>query len=424
MNDLKIAIIGAGSGYTSELIEEISKQEKILDIRQVVLYDIDDNRLGIMADFCMRYLKSKGSSIKLSGTRNLTEAVEGAQFIVTQIRVGGNKQRVLDEKIPLKYGLLGQETTGVGGMFKAFRTIPVMLEIAEKIEKINPDAWIVNYTNPTGLITEALLKKSKVNIAGLCSGGLFPKWWAKKALGVDEKDVDYDYVGLNHMNFAYNLKIKGRPVTDQVFDKIAEASNHGEVDFGLMKKLRLIPSPYIKYFFHRSKVIDELKSKKTSRGEDVLEIEKEVFKAFSDPMQVTIPEILYKRGGGGYSEVAISIIKAIYTDTPKKIVVNVPNNGAIKRLPDDAVIETPCLVNSAGIKPLAVPELPVTVWGLISAVKNYEQLAIDAALTGSVDLAELALLAHPLIGDWELIKPLMKDMMNANREFLPQFKHN
>jgi 6-phospho-beta-glucosidase len=424
MDDLKIAIIGAGSGYTSELIEEISKQEEILNVRQVVLYDIDENRLGIMGDFCTRYLKAKGSNIKLKRTGNLTEAVEGAQFIDTQIRVGGNKQRVMDEKIPLKYGLLGQETTGAGGMFKAFRTIPVMLEIAREIEKVNPDAWIVNYTNPTGLITEALIKKSKVKIAGLCSGGLFPKWWAKKALGVDEKDVDYDYVGLNHMNFAYNLKIGGRSVSDQEFDKIAEASNHGEVNFGLMKKLRLIPSPYIKYFFHRSKVIEELKSKKTTRGEDVLEIEKEVFKAFSDPQQVTIPEILYKRGGGGYSEVAISIIKAIYTDTPKKIVVNVPNNGAIKWLPDDAVIETPCLVNSAGIKPLAVPELPETVWGLISAVKNYEQLAVEAALTGSLDLAELALLAHPLIGDWELIKPLMKEMMDANSKFLPQFKHN
>lgn len=417
-----MAIIGAGSGYTSELIEEISKQEKILEVEEVVLHDIDEYRLDVMTGFCLRYLKAHGSSIKITRTRNLTEAVDGAHFIDTQIRVGGNKQRVLDEKIPLKYGFLGQETTGAGGMFKAFRTIPAMLEIAKKIEEINPDAWIVNYTNPTGLVTEALLKKTKVKIAGLCSGGLFPKWWAKKALGVEEKDVDYDYVGLNHMNFAFNLKIKDRPVSDPELDKIIEASNHGEVDIALMKKLRLIPSPYLKYFFHRSKIIEELKAKKTTRGEYVLEIEKEVFREFSDPARVTIPEILHQRGGGGYSEVAINVIRAIHTDNPQKIVVNVPNNGVIGWLPKDAVIEAPCLVNSSGIVPLAVPELPKTVWGLISAVKNYEQLAVDAALTGSVELAELALLAHPLIGDYERIKPLLHEMMAANREFLPQFR--
>ena len=424
MSGLKLAIIGAGSGYTSELIEEISKQEQILEIKEVVLHDIDENRLNIMADYCLRNLKAQGSSIKIKRTRNLTEAIDGAHFIDTQIRVGGNRQRVLDEKIPLKYGFLGQETTGIGGMFKAFRTIPAMLEIARKVEEINPDAWIVNYTNPTGLVTEALLKKSKIKIAGLCSGGLFPKWWAKKALGVDEMDVDYDYVGLNHMNFAFNLKIKGRPVSDLELDKIIEASNHGEVDITLMKKLRLIPSPYLKYFFHRSKIIEELKAKKTTRGEYVLEIEKEVFRAFSNPYQVTIPEILHQRGGGGYSEVAINVMKAIHTDKTQKIVVNVPNNGVIKWLPDDAVIETPCLVNASGIKPLAVPELPKEIWGLISAVKNYEQLAVEAALTGSLDLAELALLAHPLIGDYERIKPLLNEMMAANKEFLPQFKYH
>lgn len=422
MSGLRIAIIGAGSGYTSELIEEISKQEKILEVQEVVLHDIDEYRLDVMTGFCLRYLKAHGSRIRLSQTKNLTEAIDGAHFIDTQIRVGGNRQRVLDEKIPLKHGFLGQETTGVGGMFKAFRTIPAMLEIAQKVEEINPDAWIVNYTNPTGLVTEALLKKTKVKIAGLCSGGLFPKWWAKKALGVEENDVDYDYVGLNHMNFAFNLTIKGRPVSDPELDKIIEASNHGEVDIALMKKLRLIPSPYLKYFFHRSKIMEELQAKKTTRGEYVLEIDKEVFKAFSDPGQVTIPEILHQRGGGGYSEVAINVIKAIHTDTPQKIVVNVPNNGVIEWLPKDAVIETPCLVNASGIVPLAMPELPKEIWGLISAVKNYEQLAVEAALTGSLDLAELALLAHPLVGDYERIKPLLSEMMAANREFLPQFK--
>ena len=422
METLKISIIGAGSGYTSEIIEEIVNQSDQLPVAEIKLYDINNERLEIMANFCKRYLKAHNSSILITTADNLQQAVENVSFIDVQIRVGGNQQRTLDEKIPLKYGMLGQETTGVGGMLKAFRTIPVMLEIARAVEKYNPDAWIVNYTNPTGLVAEAVNKYTNAKIAGLCSGGLFPKWWSKKALEVNEADIDYSYVGLNHMNFAYNLTVKGRPMTDVEFNKVLDNANHGDVSVELMKKLRLIPSPYLQYFFHRSKKIKMLQEKTTSRGEDILELETEIYAAYADETLTEKPEVLKKRGGGGYSEVAINLMKAIYNNQPYKIIVNVPNNGSIPFLPNDAVVELPCLVNSYGITPLTVGEVPKQIWGLIAAVKNYEQLAVEAALTGSVDLAEMALLAHPLVGDYEIIKPMLKEMLEANKQYLPQFK--
>ena len=200
-NRLKLTIVGAGSSYTPELLEELANYKERLPVKEVMLYDINNKRLEIMEGFCRRFADHLGLPVEIRSTDCLEKALEGAQFVDTQIRVGGNKQRVKDEKIPLKYGLVGQETTGAGGMMKAFRTIPVMLEVARTMEKVSPDGWLINYTNPTGLITEAVTKYTKAKIAGFCSGGIFPKMWAKKALGIDYQRVQYDYVGLNHLNF-------------------------------------------------------------------------------------------------------------------------------------------------------------------------------------------------------------------------------
>jgi 6-phospho-beta-glucosidase len=316
---------------------------------------------------------------------------------------------------------VGQETTGPGGMLKAFRTIPVMLDIARDVERYSPGAWIINYTNPTGLVAEAVTRYTRANIAGLCSGGLFPKWRAAEALGVPEASVSYNYVGLNHLNFAFNIKVNGRPITDAEFDRVAEVAAWGAVDPALIKKLRLIPSPYLQYFFHTSKKVKELKEAAHTRGEVVQMLEKEVLKAYADKAQHTKPEALARRGGGGYSEVALDVMQAIYTNREKIIIVNVPNQGVIRGLPDDAVVEIPCLVTAAGIHGINQPEVPQTVWGIIAAVKNYEQLAVKAAVTGSKDLALMALLAHPLVRDYEIAVPLLDDLLEANKTYLPQF---
>ncbi len=421
MSRFKIAVVGAGSSYTPEIVEGLATRRDRLPVDEIALTDIDERRLEIMAGFCRRFLKRLGSDIQITATTDRRSAIDGARFVVTQIRVGGNAQRILDEKIPLKYDVIGQETTGPGGMMKAFRTIPAMLDIARDVEACSPDATMINYSNPAGLLTEAVQRVSPVKIAGLCAGGLFPAWYARKALDVPADQVRYGYFGLNHLNFAYNITIHGRPLTDEEFERVAEVAGRGGVDAQLVKTLRLIPSPYLQYFFHAARAVRHAQSKPLSRGEEVLALVDEAFRAYADETQDTKPEALTKRGGGGYSAVAIGILDALYNDANEVIVVNVANQGVVKGLPDDAVVEIPCLVNAAGIVPLNMPDIPRAVWGLVAAVKNYEQLAVDAALTGSRDTALLALIAHPLVGDYDVAAPMLDEMLAANRAFLPQF---
>lgn len=422
MNAIKIAIIGAGSSYTPELVEGLVKEQASLPIEEIVLHDIDVQRLEIMAGFCRRFLKHLGSSIRITPTTDRRAAIEGARFIDVQIRVGGNAQRVLDEQIPLKYGLVGQETTGAGGMMKALRTIPVMLDIALEVERYNPEAWIINYTNPTGLITEAVTKHTRAKIAGLCSGGLFPQWCVAEALNVPTERVRYDYVGLNHLSFAFNISVDGQRISDEEFARVAAvAAKHSIIEVELMHLLRMIPSPYLQYYYHTTRKVAQLKSKPHTRGEEVQALEREVFAAYADETCHTKPVALEKRGGGGYSEVAVRVMRALHTNQEQWVVVNVPNQGAVPGLPDDAVVEIPCLVNATGIHALHVPQLPRAVWGLIAAVKNYEQLVVEAAVSGSRQVALLAMLAHPLIREYELAVPLLDELLAANRQYLPQF---
>lgn len=419
MNGMKFTIVGAGSSYTPELIEELAARKEQLPVKEIMLYDIDEKRLDIMTGFCRRFSQKKGLDVAINSTLSLDQALYGADFVDTQIRVGGNKQRVKDEKIPLQYDLVGQETTGAGGMMKAFRTIPVMLEVARKMEELSPDGWIVNYTNPTGLVTEAVTRYTNANIAGFCSGGIFPKMWAKKAMGIPYEKVQYDYVGLNHMNFISNITIDGRPVTNEEFIKIA-AEDH-DVDLELIKLLGVIPSPYLQWYYHTREKVANFKAAPKTRGEQVQDLEKEVYEAYADENNYDKPEALSRRGGGGYSEVAIGFVNAVYNNVDTKMVVNVPNCGAVSFLPDSAVVEIGCLVNKTGMQPLHVAKVPEMCWGLIAAVKNYEQLAVEAAVEGDVRKMKLALLAHPLVRQWEYVEKLVPELLEANREYLPQF---
>ena len=416
---MKFTIVGAGSSYTPELLEEFALRRDSLSVDEVMLYDINEPRLNIMKGFCERFTKKLGLDLVIRSTLNLDEALEGADFVDTQIRVGGNTQRVMDEKIPLKYGLVGQETTGAGGMMKAFRTIPVMLDVARRMEKLSPKGWLINYTNPTGLITEAVTRYTKANIAGFCSGGIFPKMWAKKAFGIDYARVQYDYVGLNHMNFISNITIDGRPLSNEEFVKIAAQDT--SLDIELIKLLGVIPSPYLQWYYHTRKKVQKLKDSPLTRGEEVQLLEKEVYEAYADPANSDKPAALAKRGGGGYSEVAMNFVNAVYNNVDTEMIVNVPNQGAVKFLPDSAVVEIPCLVNARGMSPLNVPHIPPMCWGLISAVKNYENLAVEAAVEGSIQKMKWALLSHPLVMDYELVEKLVPELLEANRPYLPQF---
>lgn len=416
---MKFTIIGAGSSYTPELLDEMAARSEMLPVKEISLYDIDEKRLEIMAGFCRRFAKHKGLNVSIVATTDLDKAIYGADFLDTQIRVGGNKQRVSDEKIPLKYGLVGQETTGAGGMMKAFRTIPVMLNVARRVEALSPNAWIINYTNPTGLVTEAVMRNTKARIAGFCSGGLFPKMWAKSALGVSYKSVQYDYVGLNHMNFISNVTIDGRPLTQEEFDKMADA-NDG-VNPEISKLFGVLMSPYLQWYYQTTEKVNYYQNAPQTRGEYVQSLEKEIYAAYEDESNYEKPEALKKRGGGGYSEVAMNFVNAVYNNIDTEMIVNAMNNGAVSFLPDCAVVEIPCLVNKRGMSPLNVATVPDMCWGLISAVKNYEKLAVEAAVEGSIRKMKLALMAHPLVREYELAEKLVPELLEANKEYLPQF---
>jgi 6-phospho-beta-glucosidase len=416
---IKLTIIGAGSSYTPELLEMLGIMRDTLPLGGITLMDIDPERLRIMHGFTGRFLKNIGYDVEIRKTTDRVEAIRGADFIITQIRVGGNAARINDEKIPLKYGLLGQETTGAGGFAKALRTIPVMVDIARDVEKYNPDAWIVNYTNPTGIVAEAVTKHTKAHFAALCGGGRHPGNMLYKAFGIDHSRVRYDFFGLNHFNFSYNITIDNRPVTDAEFERAAELV--GSVDKDIIMKQRMIPSFYCQYFYHKGRTLKhELEDPKT-RGEKVTEIEKELFRIYDDPSVCTKPELLSKRGGGDYAETALGVIAAIANNRDTWAVVNVPNNGAIPFLPADASVETACIVNQSGIRPLTFGSLPASVWGLVAAVKNYETLTVEAAVEGSRDKALLALLAHPLVMDYDLARPMLEELLEVNRRYLPQF---
>ena len=416
---MKITIIGAGSPYTPELIGKLAEEQQDMPVREICLMDIDERKLDIMHGYCCRFGKRSGLRAVITKTADRRRALDGADFVNPQIRVGGNRARINDEKIPLARKLIGQETTGAGGFAKGLRTIPVMLDIARDVLQLCPDAWIVNYTNPTGLVAEAVTKHTKAKIAGLCAGGFNGRWVTTKALGVQPEQVRYDLFGLNHLSFAYNITVDGKPLTDEQFEKVAGAA--GEPGKEIIMLLGAVPISYLQYYYHTDAKVKQLSEAPQTRGEQVLAMEEELFAAFSDPKCDTRPAVLDKRGGGGYAEVAVSSIKAIHQNRDTWLPANIPNRGTVRFLPDDAVIETMCMVNAAGYHPLVSSPPPHAVRGLVCAVKNYEQLAAEAAVTGCRETALLALTAHPLVRDYDTAAALLPELLEANKEYLPQF---
>lgn len=418
MKPIRIAIIGAGSSYTPELLDMMGQMRETLHVSELRLHDIDASRLSVMEGFTRRLLSHIGLDIQVSATPNRLEAIDGVDFVVTQIRVGGNLARVNDEKIPLRYGLLGQETTGAGGFAKALRTIPVMLDIARDVERVNPKAWIINYTNPTGIVAEAVTRYTKARFIALCGGGRHPANMLFKTYGIAHERVRYDYFGLNHFNFSYNITVDGEPITDEQWRGIAQTCG---VNPELTVRMKLLPSLYLPYFHNRVHKVDALKAAPRTRGEEVLEIEKTLFAQYADPAVCTKPEILSKRGGGDYAEMALGVIRAIAYNDDTFAVCNVPNRGVVPFLQDGAVVETACMVNATGASPIVFSGFPDSVRGLVSAVKSYESLTVEAAVEGNRDKALFALLAHPLIMDYDIAEPMLAALLEANRAYLPAF---
>jgi 6-phospho-beta-glucosidase len=421
MRNLKAAIIGGASTYTPELIEGFIDRRDRLDFQTIYLMDINRPKLEVVGGLAKRMLDAKGFRGALVLTEDLDEAVAGSDYVFAQIRVGGMEARIRDEKIPLEYGLLGQETTGAGGFMKALRTIPVMLDIARRIERSAPDAWLINFSNPSGIIAEALLNHSKVRMIGLCNCFINMKAGIAKSLGTT--DFDYDYVGLNHLGWITSVTVNGEETLGRL-GKTAEAKmkNVPDVDYDdeLLAAVPAIPSSYLSYFYLREEQVQKcLKAKKT-RGEVCVELEESLIAQYKNPDLAVKPKELAQRGGALYSTAAVSVVDAIENDKNEYHVVNVKNSGALPFMEDDDVVEIKSLVNRNGAAPVAVSK-PQNLYikGMMQAVKAYEKLTVSAAVNGSRADALAALMVHPLIGDYRKAKAVLDDMLEANAEFLP-----
>lgn len=431
---LKIAVVGGGSSYTPELMEGLIQRYQQVPITELALVDVEAGREKVeaIAALARRMLRHKGlEQVNVSVHFELDDAIRGASFVLTQLRVGQLAARAADERLGLKYGLLGQETTGVGGFAKALRTIPVMLNVARRVEELAPDAFIINFTNPAGIVTEAVSRYSRAKIIGLCNVPITMHHMIADMLAVPYQELSLRFAGLNHMVWVHKVSRLGEDLTAKAIDLLCDGNalsmnNIKDLPWppAFLKALGAIPCPYHRYFYQTAAMIEEEVEAAKSRGtraEQVMKVEAELFALYADPQLDTKPEQLSFRGGAHYSEVAVELISAIYTNAGKELVVNCRNNGAIQGLADDAVVETNCLIDAQGAHPLAFGRLPPAMNGLTQQVKDFERLTIEAAVKGDRQSALLALVTNPLIGNLASAEALLEDVLTLNKPYLPQF---
>lgn len=428
---MKIAVIGGGSSYTPELMEGIINHKDSLPVTEVVLIDIPEGeeKVSINTAFAKRMAEKAGLPISVRYTLDRREGLKDASFVIAQIRVGGLDAREKDERIPLKYDVIGQETTGPGGFFKALRTIPVMLSICRDMEEVCKDAWLINFTNPSGIITEAILKNTRVKCIGLCNVSINMRYDAAERLGVSPDELDCRFIGLNHLSVMNHAYYQGK---DRILDAVSVENTESvvkniqkdvEMD-AVAKELGCLLSPYMQYFYTEKEALQHEKMEAIgltgTRAAQVKEVEKNLFECYKDVNLREKPAALAKRGGARYSMAAICLIDSIYNDTNDVQVVDVFNNGIIPQLPDDVVIEVNCRIGRNGAAPLA-SDVPASVLGLISQVKAYEEYTIEAAITGDRNKALIALLNNPLIHDVRDAKGILNELLEAHRAYLPAF---
>ena len=428
---MKITVIGGGSTYTPELVNGFLARVGSLPLTELWLMDIDQERLDIVGGFAQRMVKAKGDPFKVVRSVNQREAISGASYVTTQLRVGLMPARRGDEYLGLRHGLIGQETTGVGGMAKALRTIPVILSIAKDIREVAPGALLANFTNPAGLVTEALNRHAPdVAAVGVCNVGITMKMEIledlEKATGnkIEDTRVTLNTLGLNHLTWHRGFKVDGQELWPSVFPAFVEKTGKkedAEWDIRTLEILGMIPNYYVQYFYYTDKKFASQKKWPPSRAEEVMEIEKGLLREYADPALTEAPADLMKRGGAYYSTLATQLINSHYNDLGQVHVVNVRNSGAVQEWPADWVLEMPAKVDRRGIHPLPAPPLPPSCFGLISQVKMYELLTVEAAVRGDLNALYQALLVHPLGPSADQVQVVMDDLLKTNAPWLPQF---
>ena len=420
----KITVIGGGSSYTPELIDGFIQHENELKVGEIALFDIDKERLEIVGGMAQRQVRYAEMDTKVTLNTNRPKAVDGAKFVLSSMRVGHMAARILDEKIPLKYDVIGQETTGPGGTFKAFRTIPVTLEIAKDMEKYAPDAWYINFTNPSGIMTEAILKHTNLNVVGLCNNPINTIAAMAEAFHVEPKDVFLEWMGMNHVNWVRKVYIKGEDVTQKIFDNLEEMSKIEEMpkfDPELVRTLGVLPTYYLQYYYFQPDKVKEVKQSGKTRGETVFEVEQDLLRQFADPNVLVKPPELMLRGGARYSEAAVNLIMSLMLDRRDVQIVNARNGNSIADFPEDVSVEVPCVVGAHGVTPLVMGHFPESIRSLAIRAKAWESAVVKAAVSGSRRDVVLAMLQNPLVPDYPTAVKLVDEMLEANRQYLPQF---
>ena len=427
----KITVMGGGSTYTPELVKGFLERQGSLPLDELWLMDIDRERLEIVGSFAQRIVKASGTPFKVILSTDQQRSLEGAAYVITQLRVGQMHARCEDEYLGMRHGLIGQETTGIGGMAKALRTIPVILDIARDMQELAPGAMLINFTNPSGLVTEALTRHATgVSCVGVCNSAITMKMAILHELALMTGEVtaperaNLKTLGLNHLSWHLGFEVDGKKIWDTVLAAFVEdliKSQEPEFEVADVLRLGMIPNSYLRYYYYTQKMLEEQNSWPPSRAEEVMAIEKELLIDYRDPARSEVPRGLMNRGGAWYSTVATQLINAHFNDLDEVHVANVRQGGAVPGYPEDWVMEMPCLVNRSGIHPLPAKPLPEECFQLIQKVKQYELLTVQAAVTGDHDLVRQALLTHPLGPSENNVDSVLADLLETNRPYLNQF---
>lgn len=475
---LKFVVIGGGSSYTPELVDGLIRRRAELPLRELALVDVPagEEKLTIIGGLTQRMLDRAGLATRVTLSLDRRQVLAGADFVITQFRVGGMSARAMDERIPLAYNVIGQETTGPGGFAKALRTIPVALDVAQDMQELCPAAWLINFTNPSGIVTEALLRHGGVRAIGLCNVPISIQRGIAARMGVEPERIYTEFVGLNHLSWARKITFDGRDITPKAIEALIEdgegearqalakgavmghrgvgdgesgqrdlvaaeggggavgpAKGMGPVNVPprhwppeLLRSLGMVPSPYLRYYyFHQEMLAEELAAVakgKGTRAEQVMAVERDLFQLYRQSELKEKPKLLEKRGGAWYSAVALSVINSIVNDLGENHIVDVRNGPTIPDLPPESVIEVNAVIDARGAHPLPVGPLPLSVRGLVQQVKTYEELTVQAAVHGDRQAAYLALLNHPLVPGALTAQGLLDEILEQGKGHLPQFR--
>ena len=432
---VKIVTIGGGSSYTPELMEGFIKRYDELPIREIWLVDIEDGKekLEIVGKMAQRMWDASPYDVKVHLTLDRREALKDADFVTTQFRVGLLNARVKDERIPFSYGLLGQETNGAGGIFKAFRTIPVILSIVEDMKELCPNAWLVNFTNPSGMVTEAVMKYGKWDkVIGLCNVPVGAMMKEPETIDTTLDQLIYKFAGLNHFHWHKVFDIHGNEVTQKIIDAMYEGKDGGipanihDIPFfkEQLDQMKMIPFGYHRYYYRQEEMLKHgLEEYNTigTRAQQVKQTEEELFELYKDPNLDHKPEQLAKRGGAHYSDAACETIASIYANKNTHIVVTTKNNGAVPDLPPEAAVEVSAFIGAAGARPIAFGPLQPAERGWLQCMKNMEWCVEEAAVTGDYGMALQAFILNPQIPSGETAKRVLDELLIAHKKYLPQF---